>query len=272
MTMRRSSRSKGRYSKVRERQSSLRTVFARPWMLMNWSMMPQRTPTNSFSAFWASLTRARLSRPRPKRALRAKARPPSIAADEDMPAPMGMSPPKTQLTPPRRCPALTSWSRTPEEIVGPAKGRAVELAELAAEFLVEVAGDEVAEPVGPGRDGEDDGLVRGPGHDESLVIIGVLADEVDPAGRDDEEGLPREVLAETFGDDGDELVHDHSSRTSLSRDSRAGEAGKTQTPKLIFWRISAACRSAGAMTSRPNFAARSPGSLKRQKGWTQRYR
>jgi len=54
------------------------------------------------------LDQVRLSRPMPNRALTAKARPPSIAADEDIPAPMGMSPPKTQLTPAMRCPALTN--------------------------------------------------------------------------------------------------------------------------------------------------------------------
>ncbi len=165
------------------------------------------------------------------------------------------------------------------EVIGPAQRGPVELAELAAEFLIEVAGDELADAVGPGRDGEDDGLVRGPGKDEALVVIGVLADEVDPAGRDDEHGLSREVLAEPFGDDGDERVHDHSlprdditRREAEGKDYRAGRDNSTvQTPKLIFCRISAAFCSAGATTSRPNFAARSSGPWKRQKGRTQRY-
>ena len=83
------------------------------------------------------------------------------------------------------------------EVVGPAERGAVELADLAAEFLVVVVGDEVADAVGPGRDGEDDGLVRGAGQDEALVVIGVLADEVDPAGGDDEEGFVRESACGT---------------------------------------------------------------------------
>ncbi len=183
---------------------------------------------------------------------------------------MGMSPPKTQLTPADAVPGLDELIEDPLEIVGPAEGGAVELAELAAEFLVEVAGDEVAEPVGPGRDGEDDGLVRGPGQDEALVVIGVLADEVDPAGGDDEQGLPRELLAEPFGDHGDQGVHVRSLGRIITSDAREGK-DFSQRPKLIFCRISAAFCSAGAMTSRPILATRSGPSWKRQNGRTQRY-
>ena len=185
--------------------------------------MPQRTPTNSFSAFWASLTRARLSRPEAEegvegegqsafdRGRRGHARPDGDVAAEDA------------ADAADAVPGLDELVEDPLEIVGPAVGGAVELAELAAEFLVEVAGDEVAEPVGPGRDGKDDDLVGGAGKDEAFVVVGVLADEVDPAGRDDEEGLPGKMPAESFGDDGDERVHDLSFRPEfITRGKRRG--------------------------------------------------
>ncbi len=93
------------------------------------------------------------------------------------------------------------------KVVGPAQRGAVEAAELAAELLVEVARDEMADVVGTRGGGEDDGLVGGPGQDEALVVVGVLADEVDAARGDDEERLSGEVLPEPLGHDPDEFVH-----------------------------------------------------------------
>ena len=123
----------------------------------------------------------------------------------------------------------------PLEIVGPAEGRAMELAELAAILLVEVAGDEVAKPVGPVSDGEDDDLVRGAGKDEPFVVIGVLADEVDPAGRDDQERFPREMLAESFGDDGHERVHDLSfTSESITRGKRRGRTQSRRARRMTM--------------------------------------
>jgi hypothetical protein len=61
--------------------------------------------------------------------------------------------------------------------------------------------------VGPGRSGENNGLVCGPWQDEAFIVIGVLADEVDPARRDDEDRFPGEVLAKPVGHDPDEFVH-----------------------------------------------------------------
>ena len=136
-------------------------------------------------------------------------------------------------------PGLDELVEDPLDVVGPAEGGPVELAELAAELLFEIAGDEVAETVGPGGHGEDDGLVRGPGHDEAFVVVGVLADEVDPAGRDHEDRLPREVTAEPVRDDGHEGVHGLSLRADIiirrrRRGRTIGSPEKSQTPKLVF--------------------------------------
>ena len=40
--------------KLKSRQSSSSAWFSLPFKLMNWSMMPQFAPTNSFSARWHS--------------------------------------------------------------------------------------------------------------------------------------------------------------------------------------------------------------------------
>ncbi len=178
--------------------------------------MPQRTPTNSFSALLGQLDQGQAVEAEAEKGVDGEGQAAFDGGRRGHAGPDGNVSAEDAADAADAMPGLHELVEDPEEIVGPAEGRTVELAELAAEFLVEVAGDEVAEPVGPGRDGEDDGLVRGPRHDEPFVVVGVLADEVDPAGRGDEKGLPREVLAETLGDDGDELVHGHSSRTSLS--------------------------------------------------------
>ncbi len=44
------------------------------------------------------------------------------------------------------------------------------------------------------------GLVRGGREDEALVVVGVLADQVDPARRADEEGLGPEPGLESIRD------------------------------------------------------------------------
>ena len=47
-----------------ERQSSSSACPARPWVATNWSMMPQRAPTNAFSARWhASARLSAIDRP-----------------------------------------------------------------------------------------------------------------------------------------------------------------------------------------------------------------
>ena len=64
-------------------------------------MIPQATPTNSFSARWLKRDRRTGSRSSSKRALRAVAVATSTAAEDERPAPEGTSPSTTASKPPR---------------------------------------------------------------------------------------------------------------------------------------------------------------------------
>src|SRR5512136_1346040 len=97
------------------------------------------------------------------------------------------------------------------EIVRPTERRPVQGVELAAQLLVKVVRDEMTEPVGPRSDGEDDDLVRGRGQDETLVVVRMFPDEVDPAGGDDEERGPSKMRPVLIADESCELGHDVSS-------------------------------------------------------------
>jgi len=78
-----------------ERQSINTACPARPVAEINWSMMPQFTPTQRFSARWPSLAMGTGSQGQPETAAKARAVATSRAAEEESPAPWGTSPSST---------------------------------------------------------------------------------------------------------------------------------------------------------------------------------
>ena len=147
-------------------------------------MTPQRMPTNSFSACWQIFASATGSNGRPEAVKSAWATLTSSAADELKPEPIGTSVQTTQSAPARRRPLLSSITATPNAVVGPVVAAArrrrveIEFARLVHDHRID--GET---PVGPGRSGGEGGELERRRHDEAVVVVGVFADEVDPAGR-----------------------------------------------------------------------------------------
>ena len=84
-----------------ERQSISRACPARPAAEIIWSMMPQRTPTHSFSARCPNFAIVAASQGKPDTAANARATANSRAAEDDKPAPTGTSPAITPCQPRR---------------------------------------------------------------------------------------------------------------------------------------------------------------------------
>lgn len=81
-----------------------------------WSMIPQGTPTKTFSARWHSWAMRRGVSPSPYRSLSAVAVTTSSAADDDSPAPVGTVDSKCRSAPPAApvsSPASRSAQTTP---------------------------------------------------------------------------------------------------------------------------------------------------------------
>ncbi len=76
-------------------------------------MMPVGTPTNSFSARRASVTRSARGTASSPSSVRASAVAHSRAAEEDRPAPAGTSESMATQAPGTRCPAASSAQATP---------------------------------------------------------------------------------------------------------------------------------------------------------------
>ena len=76
-------------------------------------MMPLLTPTHSFSARWLSFAIFAGSQGKPETDANARAVASSIAAEDDSPAPIGISPPATPSQPRSRKPASCSAQATP---------------------------------------------------------------------------------------------------------------------------------------------------------------
>ena len=75
------------------------------------------------------------------------------------------------------------------DVVDPAAGLGARLVEVEAVALAAVEPDELDPRVVGRQVGDADLEVDRGGQDEALVVVGVLADEVDPAGRADDDDL-----------------------------------------------------------------------------------
>ena len=95
----------------RQSKNSARPAWAQ--QVTNWSMMPTRAPTNSFSALRHNLASSTRSVTSPELSSSAKAVATSIAADELSPAPIRTSPRIKRFAPCRRHPARTRITATP---------------------------------------------------------------------------------------------------------------------------------------------------------------
>ena len=91
-----------------ERQSISTAWPSSPAAEIIWSMIPQFTPTQRFSARWARRAIAPASQSIPETAAKARAVASSSAALEERPAPMGTSLAITPSHPPSACPACAS--------------------------------------------------------------------------------------------------------------------------------------------------------------------
>ena len=141
-------------------------------------------PTKSFSARWQSWAISIGSNGRPLSVRSACAHETSSAAEELRPAPIGTSRPDDEIGAGKAAPAPLQHQRDAEDIVGPvaARGgrRGIEI-ELAR--LVHDHGIDPEAPVGPLRGCGQSGEFERRRHDEAIVIVGVLADQIDAAWR-----------------------------------------------------------------------------------------
>ena len=156
-------------------------------------MSPQRTPTCSFSARWARSAIASGGRGGPSGPDSAQAAASSSAADDDSPAPIGRSLIDPAVEAVRGEPGLLHRPGHPGHVVVPVATRGGEGIERERRRRPVVATL------------ERHGRVISPGHrdahlevdrdreDEAVVVVGVLADEVDAPGSADDRTLPDEA-------------------------------------------------------------------------------
>ena len=113
----------------------------------------------------------------------------SIAADDDRPALGGRVEAMTPRRPVSGRPASVERPGGARDVVDPAAGLRARPVQVEAVALAGVEPGQL-DPAVVGRQvGDADLEVDGGGQDEALVVVGVLADEVDPAGRADDDDV-----------------------------------------------------------------------------------
>ena len=179
---------RGRAAPARPRSSGSRRTGRDPpvhSVEAAWSMSPVGAPTNSFSARRASFARSSGSMASPPRSASAVSVAHSSAAEEDSPAPIGhvrgRAPGRRRR---RRGPASRERPDHPGDVrvpAGHARARRSSGPNVSVSPLLSEVTRQRVVRAGAGRD--DDPLRQRERHHEAVVVVGVLADQVDPARR-----------------------------------------------------------------------------------------
>ena len=124
---------------------------------------------------------------------RAQAAASSIAADDERPALGGRVEAMTPRRPVRGRPASVERPGRARDVVEPRAGLRARLVEVEAIALAAIEPHELDPPVVGREVGDPDLEVDGGREDEALVVVGVLADQVDPARGADDADVARVV-------------------------------------------------------------------------------
>ena len=164
-------------------------------------MMPQFTPTHLFSALCPSFAIVAASQGRLPTAANARAVAISSAAEEERPAPSGTSPASTPSQPESLWPASARLQAVPLRYSS--QPSLVCFRSIEGKFLGFVVIDGMHDhlAVVARLQGDPHGAIDGQRQHETVVVVGMLADQIHPAGRTDHQlRLTAETLHEMLND------------------------------------------------------------------------
>ena len=152
-------------------------------------MMPTRAPINTFSALWHSFATSGSESRAPLRLIRASALDTSMAADELRPGTDGHFTSNQQARARGRMPDLAEHDRNTENVVRPyAFAPAGQVLQIEFKLLRKFFRPDDQFPVRPRRNGHAGGKTDGAGHYEAVVVVGMLAQQIDPPGAEKTRG------------------------------------------------------------------------------------